>query len=127
MLTKKCYNSKTSKIFYFIFTLDDMKSSTNSSQSEINALKSDKEELEIEIQKLKDKLHQFKKKSVDSEMDIQKTNESITEMEDRTKALEDKLRESEIIRDGLILCRETKSKRFLHAMEIKKLFLDVFC
>ena len=29
-------------------------------------------------------------------MDIQKTHESITEMEDRTKALEDKLRTSEI-------------------------------
>ena len=38
----------------------------------------------------------FKKRSKESEMDIQKTNESITLIEDKTKTLEEKLRSSEM-------------------------------
>ena len=51
---------------------------------------------QVEVQNLKDKLHQFKKRSKESELDIQQTNESITLIEDKTKTLEEKLRNSEM-------------------------------
>ena len=51
---------------------------------------------QAEVQNLRDKLHQFKKRSKESELDIQQTNESITLIEDKTKTLEEKLRNSEM-------------------------------
>ena len=51
---------------------------------------------QVEVQNLRDKLHQFKKRSKESELDIQQTNESITLIEDKTKTLEEKLRNSEM-------------------------------
>ena len=90
--------------------------------SKVDTLKSDKDELEQEVQKLKDKLHQFKKKSVDSEMDIQKTHESITEMEDRTKALEDKLRTSEITcEEWQDKFKESQETIYQNNIQLKKL------
>ena len=89
---------------------------------QVDTLKSDKDELEQEVQKLKDKLHQFKKKSVDSEMDIQKTHESITEMEDRTKALEDKLRTSEITcEEWQDKFKESQETIYQNNIQLKKL------
>lgn len=73
----------------------DLKGSLSKAETENNTLKSDKDDLQVEVQSLKDKLHQFKKKSVENEMDMQKTNESITLIEDKTKSLEEKVRASE--------------------------------
>ena len=55
-------------------------------------------------------------------MDIQKTHESITEMEDRTKALEDKLRTSEITcEEWQDKFKESQETIYQNNVQLKKL------
>lgn len=55
-------------------------------------------------------------------MDIQKTHESITEMEDRTKALEDKLRTSEITcEEWQDKFKESQENIYQNNIQLKKL------
>merc|ERR1712156_1035124 len=78
--------------------------------------------LQIEVQNLKDKLHQFKKRSKESEMDIQKTNESITLIEDKTKTLEEKLRNSEMAcEDWQDKFKESQETIYQHSTELKRI------
>ena len=60
-------------------------------------MKNDIDELNLQVQNLKDKLHNFKKKSAESEVDLKQNSENFSLMEDKTKILEEKLQNSEIL------------------------------
>jgi len=76
--------------------LEECQLSLKNSNLERDNLKNDLHEAKTENQNLKDKLHTFKKKSVESEGEMIKNSQNISLMEDKSKSLEDQLKNSEI-------------------------------
>lgn len=102
--------------------LDDLKSSSMTGESQIDKLNSDKDDLQAEVQKLKDKLHQFKKKSMEEDIDRAKANESMVLIEDKSKTLEEKLLSASIAsEEWQEKFKEAQETLYQHTAEQKQL------